>query len=228
MLLYGFLDTFSFKATDINNSNNDNDNNIDHINIINERESFDFFGLSHKTGINLNIIRLHNYDYVQFMEKFYSMTQKYRIILMKFRFFIVIFCIDVIALWTTIAISILFDFFSKDCQSPKVYYVHYVSETFFYYLLWVSIIYKLHRNHQNILRYRNNFTAKIAITNNENAISKILVDQYLKVMTDYKSPFAFFGINPSTKTLIVIFTSVVLPIVTTIAKLCTDFDVDIL
>eukprot|EP01084_Bolivina_argentea_P194597 333904_1 len=196
LLLYGFLDTFYFKIDDFNTKK-----------------------------LDFSVLKYDNYDHVEFMTRFNNMTEKYRIVLANYSGFIVVFFIDVLFLWATMFISIILDYYHSDCSYATIEYVHYFAETMFYCLLWTVMIYKLHICHAQIVSYKHNFDVKVGITNNSNAIQKLLIKNYLDTIIQHRSPFAFFGIKPDTKTIVIVFSSVLLPATTQILHFIYNYDI---
>ena len=194
LLLYGFIDTFSF---DIHGDNE------------NKQKLYIF----------------DNFDHVEFMQMFEAKTDKYRVVVGKFGWFIFVFFIVVVLLWVSLFISVIFDFYGKDCIYAEIEYVHYFAETMFYCLLWTSIIYKLHICHGKIQSYKYNFNVMVGINKTENAVQKLLINNYLDAMIEHRSPFALFGINPDTKTIVIVFSSVLLPLTTQTLHYIYNYDI---
>lgn len=171
---------------------------------------------------NLTVVRLKNYNHYYFMKRFYLVTHNYHEIIKKFEVFIAVFFMVILVLWITLVVSLILDFKSGHCQFSALYYTHYTCETIFYCVLFLLIIYKLHRNHMNIVRYKANFNTKIAITDDRNAIQKLLILQFLQEIIHRKSPFRVFGIDPSTQTIFLTTTSLLFPIVTIVLRYYFD------
>lgn len=192
LLLYGFLDTFSFK--------------VEHSTTRDGRRDF-------------SVVEMDNWNHVQFMKDFQRLTVKYRTVVSKFQWFLMVFLFDVLLLWALMVMSIVLDFFGMDCVYFAIEYTHYLTETMFYCLLWSLPIWKLHRCYEKLLSFKHDFIAKIGITERENMIQKLLIVQYLEVMTESRSPFRIAGVNPGKKTVRAIVISITLPVLVQLFKL---------